>query len=577
MNKEDQLKKQLEILRKGFLTVAQTATDAIIIADHEGKIIFFNKKSQEIFQYTEEDVIGRDLTIIMPERYRDAHKNGMKRFLATGQAKLIGHVIEIQGRKKNGAEFPLELSLSFWKEENEYFFSGIIRDISERKKANQEIELLQNITEAISSTEDFYSALRITIEKVCKATSWDLGEAWVAADETGSEIKYAPVWYYSDESLRAFAEENNKLLLKPGEGIPGRVFQNNTEWSLDVSTGGKDYPRTALTEAGLKAALGVPIVAGDQVLAAIIFYQFDTRQHDEHMIKLVSSVAKQLGSVMHRKMAEEALHKAHEDLEKRVRERTAELSNINLRLENEINRRRKIEESLRLNNSELKKSNTDLDSFVYITSHDLKLPLINMEALLSILKEEMKDQNEEVNEVVDKFERSVTLMKHTLNDISEVAKIHKNLPQEVEDIFFEDILKEVTGSIEDVIIQRKAKIISDFSACPAIKYSRINMKSILYNFLTNGIKYRSPERDPVIKICTQKQEGHTVLSVEDNGLGLDLEKYREKLFGMFKRFHSHVEGSGIGLYIVKRMVENNGGKIEVESELGKGTIFKVIF
>jgi PAS domain S-box-containing protein len=579
MNKANQLKKQLEISEKRFQTVAQTATDAIIIADQNSKIIFFNKKAQEIFQYTEEEIIGQDLTILMHDRYKQAHKNGVKRFLATEKPKLMGHVVEIQGMKQNGGEFPIELSLSCWKEENEYFFSGIIRDVSERKKVQQEMELLQNITEAISGTEDFYSALKITIEKVCKATGWDFGEAWVAADEKGSTIKYAPVWYYSDARLEEFAESSNKLLIITGHGMPGRVFQNNTEWRLDVSAGGdKDFVRTGLAEkAGLKAGLGVPIVANNKVLAAIIFYMFETKEEDQHQIKLVSSVAGQLGSLMHRKMAEEALRKAHEDLEKRVHERTSELSTINERLENEVRIRKKIEESLRINNTELKKSNTDLDSFVYIASHDLKVPLINMEALLTILKEEMTNQNEEIRDVMDKFEKSVSRMKNTLSDISEVAKIQKNLDDEEEEASFQAILDEVTGSIEKLITETRTVIHADFNFCPKIKYAKVNLKSILYNFITNAIKYRSPDRSPIIHICTQMHNEHPILMVEDNGLGIDLHKHREKLFGMFKRFHDHVEGSGIGLYIIKRMVENNGGKIDVESEPGKGTCFKVIF
>ncbi|HXA02556.1 MAG TPA: PAS domain S-box protein [Cytophagaceae bacterium] len=579
MSKANQLQKQLEISEKRFQTVAQTATDAIVIANHLSGIIFFNKKAQEIFQYTEEEIIGKNLTILMHERYKEAHRNGVKRFLATEKPKLIGHVIEIMALKKDGVEFPIELSLSSWKEDSEYFFSGIIRDISERRKAQEEMELLQNITQAISGTDDFYSALKTTIEKVCKVTGWDFGEAWVAADEEGTRIKYAPVWYYSDEKLKEFAEESSKLLLSPGQGMSGRIFQNNTEWRLDVSTGpANDFKRAGLAyKAGLKASLGVPIVANNKVLAAIVFFMFETKEEDTHLIKLVSSVAGQLGTLMQRKMAEEALRKAHQELEKRVQERTSELSSINERLEKEVESRKKIEDTLRINNWELKKSNTDLDNFIYIASHDLKVPLINMEALLTILKEEMENQSDDVKDVMHKFEKSLLRMQHTLSDISNVARIQKNLEESSDKILFQDVLYEVIESIEELITQTKTNITADFSACPQIHYSRINLKSILYNFVTNAIKYRSPERTPVIKICSQLHHEHPILIVKDNGLGLDLTKHREKLFGMFKRFHDHVEGSGIGLYIVKRMVENKGGKVDVESEPGKGSSFKVIF
>jgi signal transduction histidine kinase len=107
-------------------------------------------------------------------------------------------------------------------------------------------------------------------------------------------------------------------------------------------------------------------------------------------------------------------------------------------------------------------------------------------------------------------------------------------------------------------------------------YAKKNLRSILYNLITNGIKYRSPERVPEIQVQTFQENGYTVLCVQDNGLGLSPTQ-QSKLFNMFKRLHTHVEGSGIGLYIIKRIIENSGGKIGVESELGRGTTFKVLF
>jgi signal transduction histidine kinase len=96
----------------------------------------------------------------------------------------------------------------------------------------------------------------------------------------------------------------------------------------------------------------------------------------------------------------------------------------------------------------------------------------------------------------------------------------------------------------------------------------------MYNLISNAIKYKSPDRKPVVSIRTEKVNGFCLISVKDNGLGLSPEQ-KEKIFQMFKRFHDHGEGTGIGLYIVKRIVDNAGGKIEVESEKDKGSEFKV--
>ena len=109
-----------------------------------------------------------------------------------------------------------------------------------------------------------------------------------------------------------------------------------------------------------------------------------------------------------------------------------------------------------------------------------------------------------------------------------------------------------------------------------ITYSRMGLKSILYNLLTNAVKYSSPKRQPLIEIHTKKSGLQTALIVKDNGLGIDMEKNKEKIFTIFKRFHDHVEGSGIGLYTIKNIVESKGGTILVESSLDVGSQFTVL-
>src|SRR5690606_33664362 len=136
------------------------------------------------------------------------------------------------------------------------------------------------------------------------------------------------------------------------------------------------------------------------------------------------------------------------------------------------------------------------------------------------------------------------------------------------------ILEEVITSIANDIQKYGANIIADFSLCPMIYYSRRNLRSIMYNLVTNAIKFKHPSRKSEIQISTNSNEEYYILTVSDNGLGIPKEKHT-KIFQMFKRLHDHVEGTGVGLYIVKRIIENNEGRIELESEPGVGTNFHV--
>jgi signal transduction histidine kinase len=170
----------------------------------------------------------------------------------------------------------------------------------------------------------------------------------------------------------------------------------------------------------------------------------------------------------------------------------------------------------------------------------------------------------------------VQRFKRTIDHLTEITKLQKENISEPSAVFLPALVADVELDLAQVIQAAQAKIIHDFTRCPTIPFSKKNMRSILYNLISNAIKYHSPERPPVVQVlCTEKAEFY-VLSVKDNGLGIDLSQ-QHKLFTMFKRLHSHVEGSGIGLYMVKKIIENAGGKIEVQSKLGEGSIFSVYF
>lgn len=122
-----------------FRSVVESATDAIVLADGSGNIISWNRAAQRLFAYTEEEVIGEPLTVLMPARYREAHKRGLERVRSSGESRLIGKAVELQGLRKDGSEFPLELSLSMWKAKEGTYYSGIIRDITERKQIQDQL------------------------------------------------------------------------------------------------------------------------------------------------------------------------------------------------------------------------------------------------------------------------------------------------------------------------------------------------------------------------------------------------------------------------------------------------------
>ncbi len=142
-----------------FRSVAHSAVDAIITADSNDRIVFWNQGAENIFGYSEKEVLGRSITALIPERYRNAHAAGFKRFLETGEPRILGRTVELQGLRKGDEEFPIELSLSSWKTHEGAYFSGVIRDISDRKEAQRQLE--QRTAEARQRNEELESLIQM--------------------------------------------------------------------------------------------------------------------------------------------------------------------------------------------------------------------------------------------------------------------------------------------------------------------------------------------------------------------------------------------------------------------------------
>ncbi len=235
-------------------------------------------------------------------------------------------------------------------------------------------------------------------------------------------------------------------------------------------------------------------------------------------------------------------------------------------------------EELSQSNQLLTYTNADLDNFVYAASHDLKAPILNIEGLLKTLQRQLSQKDpdqQEIGTIFGFLNESVGRFKTTIGDLTEVARISKESQEDIAPIDTGEVLGQVLRDVQPQI-EEAAATFELPPDCPVVQFSRKNLKSILYNLVSNALKYRSPERRLLVRISCRQEESYQVLSVEDNGLGMDM-RQEKKIFALFKRLHSHVEGTGVGLYMVKKMIENAGGRIEVESQVNIGSTFRVYF
>ena len=232
--------------------------------------------------------------------------------------------------------------------------------------------------------------------------------------------------------------------------------------------------------------------------------------------------------------------------------------------------------ALDLSNRRLTRTNADLDNFVYAASHDLKQPINNLLGLLDELRRTVAFADPaEGDLLLPMIDDSLHQLGTTVDDLAAVGQVQQagNAPTETVDL--DELTQEVLQALQPQVLAARARITTDFAAAPAISYSRANLRTILLNLLGNSLKYADPARTARIHLSLWKEAGAPMLLVEDNGLGFDVHRHQDELFQLFRRFHTHTEGTGVGLYLVNRIVQGNGGRVEVESEVGQGTTFRV--
>jgi PAS domain S-box-containing protein len=230
-------------------------------------------------------------------------------------------------------------------------------------------------------------------------------------------------------------------------------------------------------------------------------------------------------------------------------------------------------------NKQLTRTNVDLDNFIYTASHDLKAPITNIEGLLHLLEKSLPAAvcaDELVATVLGRMHGSVERFTRTIGHLTDVTRLQTEFAQPPELLVLAAVMEDVRQDLLPQLTEAGARLDVAVAGCQPRVFSEKNLRSILYNLLSNALKYRHSSRSPHIRVACVTEGDQLVLTVQDNGLGVN-EWQQARLFQLFQRLHTHVEGSGMGLYMVKKIVENAGGTIAVESQVDVGTTFILHF
>jgi PAS domain S-box-containing protein len=212
----------------------------------------------------------------------------------------------------------------------------------------------------------------------------------------------------------------------------------------------------------------------------------------------------------------------------------------------------------------------DLRQFTYITSHNLRSPITNFLGLVT-LTEDIEVEDETLRAIHAAFKTSAESLIETVNDLMDILNTKENQIFKMEENVVSDVLNHILDQLISQTDNTQPIIKRDFNEAPVINFHKVYFESILSNLLTNAIKYRSPVRCLQINIATHIVDDRIVLTFEDNGIGLDVERHKNRLFGFYQKFHDNPDSKGLGLYLVKSQMEELGGTVAIESKLNEGT------
>ncbi len=525
--------------------IVDTALDAVITIDMDGRITGWNAQAEQTFGWSREEVLGRILAeTIVPPRYRAAHAEGLRRYRQSGEGPVINRRLELSALHRDGREFPVELSISPVSTQAETSFSAFVRDITERQQAEAAIHrqtalvtLLQQVAVAANEAPTLHDALQIGVDQVCAYTGWPVGDAFVLAEDGSGELVPALIWHLDQpQRFRHFQDITNGFRFPPGVGLPGRVLATGqAAWIMDV-TRDSNFPRAqAAVDIGVKGAFGFPILVGSEVVAVLEFFASEPQEPDPALLHAMANIGTQLGRVFERHRSEAELRLAKDAAETASRAKSSFLANM---------------------------------------SHELRTPLNAVLGYAQVLKRNA-GLSPKQEKALDVIEQSGEHLLSLINEILDLAKIEAGTI-EIHPAPFD--LPGLLQGIADIMRARAEDRGLAFTGewplnlPAAVRTDEKRLRQVLMNLLDNAVKYTS-EGGVALKVGPR--EGRLRFLVEDTGIGI----HPEHLPRIFETFHqvrdprTFVEGTGLGLAISKTLVSLLGGTLDVSSTPGEGSRF----
>ncbi len=516
--------------RAKFERLLEAAPDPVLIIDEAGTLVLVNRQAEVAFEYSRDEMVGQKVEMLLPEGVRAAHARHRVGYFQKPALRPMGAGLQLAGRRKDGTEFPVDISLSPIETAEGVLVTAALRDVTEQRNAQRTLELLREIAILSNSASSVDGVLASCLERLCEYTRLPVGHAYALDIDTGN-LRPTGVWRVgAGLDVEAFRQVTMKATFTRGQGLPGQVLEKReAQWFEDVR-GDPRFIRGGRVQTSLRGAFAFPVLVGREVTHVLELFSPEAVRPAPDLLKVVEQIGTQVGRVVERVRAQEQ----------------------------------------RIYAEALERSNQELQLFAHVASHDLREPLRMVTSFMGLLKDRYAGQLDEranryIGHAVDGAERMDALI-HSLLVYSRLDT--QGQPPTACDAGA--ALAQAIANLRDGVVETGARITHD--PLPTVAADDAQLVQLFQNLISNALKFR--RQRPEIRVGAVRSGDVWQLSVSDDGIGIDM-TYSQRIFKIFQRLHTREEypGTGIGLSICKRIVQRHGGKIWVESLPGRGSTF----
>ncbi|MDD9892377.1 MAG: PAS domain S-box protein [Gammaproteobacteria bacterium] len=580
--------------------LVEHAPDALLLVDSDGIIRLANHQAETLFEYSREELVGNNVDMLVPKSVRGHHHVHRDGFFMSPKSRNMGEGSDLEGVKKGGEKFAVEISLSPVKTDEGMFVVAAVRDATNRQKTqNQLRSLLETAPDAMviinsggeivlvnKQTEKLFGYSREALigKKVevlipehlrdghvgrrdgyftaPRVREMGAGQELAGRRKDGSvfpiEISLSP--FESDEGTFATAAIRDITSRKQAEDQLRAVLETAPDAMVIIDDTGTitlvnqqaeamfDYQRSELV--GQPIEILIPEHLRNRHKGYRGGY-FDAPKRREMGIGLELSGRRRNGTTFPVEISLGPLNTEH------GRWATAAVR--------DLSERKRVEQ--------LEVSHREMEHFSYAASHDLKAPLRNIVSLIDLLKEDLEeiDLPEHIQDTLGLISTNTGRMHSLVQDLLEFSRVDRH-ERVFETVDLNELLHETCELIEADILSANADV--RYNSLPTITVDRVLMRQLLQNLLTNAIKFQPPGQRPIVDVSVKELEDDWEIAVADNGVGISKE-YKEQVFQVFSRLHDlqEYEGNGIGLAICKKIVDIHHGQIGISDNSPQGTTF----